>query len=219
MRRWKRILKVGMCVLIGALAIPILGPISMLPLSHPAHAQNLTVELDPEVRIFRGGLDDEEVEARVFTDSTDVKAHIVQAKNMFQKIGDGWKHGKWIPGLPDIKINPKTPEELWPQCIGSPQECRTPKGEAKAKQPPIQVATAPAGAKFVAHFRCQCSKSTDVGDNHGDVTIPYSSDISVQDAQQKAWNEYKSGIDLCQKYHQMPSSDTRMVQGSGGFVD
>lgn len=223
MRRWnwKRIFKVGLCVLVGGLALPILGPITMVPLSHPAQAQAQVVQVDPEVRIFQGGFGDDEVEARVFTDATGVHAQFVKAKhhNIFSKIGDGWKKGKWIPGIPDAKINPKTPEELWPQCIGAPQECRTPKGEAKAKQAPIQTATAQVGAKYVVHFRCQCAQSTDVGDNHGDVTIPYSSDISVQDAQQKAWNEYHSGIDLCQKYHQMPSSDTRMVQGSAGFVD
>ena len=31
-------------------------------------------------------------------------------EGFFQKIGDGWKHGKWIRGMPDIK--PQTWQEV-----------------------------------------------------------------------------------------------------------
>lgn len=175
MRGLKRVLRTGICILMGALAAPILGSIAMLPLSQPA-----------------------------------------EAKNWFQsKIGDGWKHGKWIPGLPGI--HPKTPEELWPQCIGSPQDCRPKKGEAKTP-PAQQTVIAQAGGKYIAQFRVQCAKSTDVGNNHGDVTIPYTSEVSVEDARQKALNEFNSGTDLCQKYSQTPSTDMHMIRSSGGFV-
>ena len=47
----------------------------------------------------------------------------VAAQSVFQKIGDGWKHGKWIPGVPDVK--PQTIQEvIFPVCWGHPQDCR-----------------------------------------------------------------------------------------------
>jgi hypothetical protein len=37
-----------------------------------------------------------------------------------KKIGDGWRKGKWIPGLPSVK--PQTWQEVvFPICWGSPQ--------------------------------------------------------------------------------------------------
>lgn len=48
-------------------------------------------------------------------------------EGFFEKIGDGWRNGKWVPGLPDVK--PQTWQEVvFPICWGSPQDCR---GEAE----------------------------------------------------------------------------------------
>jgi hypothetical protein len=48
-------------------------------------------------------------------------------EGFFEKIGDGWRKGKWVPGLPDVK--PQTWQEVvFPICWGSPQDCR---GEAE----------------------------------------------------------------------------------------
>ena len=37
-------------------------------------------------------------------------------EGFFDKIGDGWKQGKWIPGIPDVK--PQTLQEvIFPVCV------------------------------------------------------------------------------------------------------
>src|SRR5947208_3114389 len=44
-------------------------------------------------------------------------------EGFFEKIGDGWRKGKWVPGLPDVK--PQSWQEVvFPICWGSPQDCR-----------------------------------------------------------------------------------------------
>lgn len=40
-----------------------------------------------------------------------------------KKIGDGWRQGRWLPGIPNIR--PQSVQEvLFPVCWGSPQDCR-----------------------------------------------------------------------------------------------
>jgi len=40
-----------------------------------------------------------------------------------KKIGDGWRQGRWLPGVPSVR--PKSVQEvLFPVCWGSPQDCR-----------------------------------------------------------------------------------------------
>jgi hypothetical protein len=128
-------------------------------------------------------------------------------EGFFEKIGDGWRTGKWVPGLPDIK--PKTWQEVvFPICWGSPQDCR---GEAEGKagpgHPPLYSAT----------FRVDCVDAAN-GRDRGDSTITYTSSKSIDDARQQATNAYSSS-DLCQAdpNYKDPSRITK--PGSGRFVD
>ena len=107
-------------------------------------------------------------------------------EGFFQKIGDGWRKGKWIPGLPDIK--PQTWQEfVFPICWGSPQDCRD---DADKKvgpgHPPLYSVT----------FRVDCVDA-DNGWDRGDSTTTFTSSKSIDDAKQAALNAYNSS-DLCQ---------------------
>jgi hypothetical protein len=107
-------------------------------------------------------------------------------EGFFEKIGDGWRKGKWVRGLPDIK--PKTWQEVvFPICWGSPQDCR---GEADKTagqgHPPLYSVT----------FRVDCIDA-DNGRDRGDSTTTFTSSKSIDDAKQQALDAYNSS-DLCQ---------------------
>jgi hypothetical protein len=57
-------------------------------------------------------------------------------EGFFDKIGDGWKQGKWIPGIPDVK--PQTLQEvIFPVCWGHPQDCRDEADKNSKKGPEV----------------------------------------------------------------------------------
>jgi hypothetical protein len=133
--------------------------------------------------------------------------HVAQAgEGFFQKIGDGWRKGKWVPGVPDVK--PQTWQEVvFPICWGSPQDCR---GEADKKagqgHPPLYSVT----------FRVDCF-DTENGRDRGDSTTTFTSSKSVDDAKQKALDAYNSS-DLCQIDPNYRDASRIMRRGSGRFV-
>jgi hypothetical protein len=130
-------------------------------------------------------------------------------EGFFEKIGDGWRKGKWVPGLPDVK--PQTWQEVvFPVCWGSPQDCR---GEAqrtasKPGQPPPPL--------YSATFRVDCI-DRDNGRDRGDSTSTYTSGKSLEDARQAALNAYKSS-DLCQIDPNYKDESRIMKPGSGRFI-
>jgi len=129
------------------------------------------------------------------------------AQSVFQKIGDGWRHGKWIPGLPDVK--PKTWQEVvFPICWGSPQDCR---GESEAKARPSHPPL------FSATFRVDCIDAHN-GRDRGDSSITYTSSKSIDDAKKLALDAYNTS-DLCQIDPNYQDPSRIMKQGSGRFID
>jgi hypothetical protein len=130
-------------------------------------------------------------------------------EGFFQKIGDGWRKGKWVPGLPDVK--PQTWQEVvFPICWGSPQDCRGEAQQTASKQgvppPPLYSVT----------FRVDCIDA-DNGRDRGDSTTTFTSSKSEDDARQAAVNAYKSS-DLCQ-YDPNYRDRSRITRtGSGRFI-
>ena len=130
-------------------------------------------------------------------------------EGFFEKIGDGWRKGKWIPGLPDVK--PQTWQEVvFPICWGSPQDCR---GEAEktvskpGQRPPLL---------YSATFRVDCIDRDNQRDR-GDSTITYTSGKSLEDARQAALNAYHSS-DLCQIDPNYIDASRITKPGSGRFI-
>jgi len=128
-------------------------------------------------------------------------------QNVFQKIGDGWLKGQWIPGLPNIR--PQTWQEVvFPICWGSPQDCR---GSTTAKAGPSR------GPLYFVTFRVDC-RDKDNGSPRGDSTITFTSTTSLEDAGDKAWNAYNTS-DLCQIDPNYQDPSRVMVPGSGRIID
>jgi hypothetical protein len=130
-------------------------------------------------------------------------------EGFFEKIGDGWRKGKWVPGLPDVK--PQTWQEVvFPICWGSPQNCR---GEAeKTVSRPGQ----PLPPLYAATFRVDCI-DRDNGRDRGDSTSIYTSMKSLDEARQAALNAYNSS-DLCQIDPNYRDASRLMKPGSGRFI-
>lgn|SRR5262249_52452304 len=127
-------------------------------------------------------------------------------EGFFQKIGDGWRKGKWVPGLPDVK--PQTWQEVvFPICWGSPHDCR---GEADKKAGQAHPLL------YSVTFRVDCIDA-DNGRDRGDSTSTFTSSKSIDDAQQKALDAYNSS-DLCQIDPNYRDSSRNMRPGSGRFV-
>jgi hypothetical protein len=127
-------------------------------------------------------------------------------EGFFEKIGDGWRKGEWLPGVPDVK--PQTWQEvIFPICWGSPQDCRG-KAETKAgpNHPPLYSVT----------FRVDCV-DTGNGRDRGDSTTTFTSSKSVDDAKQAALNAYNSS-DLCQIDPNYRDASRVMKPGSGRFL-
>jgi hypothetical protein len=130
-------------------------------------------------------------------------------EGFFEKIGDGWRKGEWVRGLPDVK--PQTWQEvLFPICWGSPQDCR---GEAeKTASKPGQ----PVPPLYSATFRVDCI-DRDNGRDRGDSTSTFTSAKSLDDAKQAATNAYNSS-DLCQVDPNYRDASRVMKPGSGRFI-
>lgn len=130
-------------------------------------------------------------------------------EGFFEKIGDGWRQGKWVPGVPDIK--PQTWQEVvFPICWGSPQDCR---GEAeKTESRPGQ----PSPPLYAATFRVDCIDK-DNGRDRGDSTSTFTSRASLDEARQAALNAYNSS-DLCQIDPNYRDASRITKPGSGRFM-
>ena len=130
-------------------------------------------------------------------------------EGVFDKIGDGWRKGTWVPGLPDVK--PQTWQEVvFPICWGSPQDCRD-EGQKKAAgngNPPPPL--------FSVTFRVDCIDA-DNGRDRGDSTSTFRSTKSLDDARQAALNAYGSS-DLCQIDPNYQDRSRVMKGGSGHFI-
>jgi hypothetical protein len=134
--------------------------------------------------------------------------NVADAQNVFQKIGDGWRKGRWIHGLPDIK--PKTWQEVvFPICWGRPQECREDAGK--------KVAPGQEGPLFQVGFVVNCI-DRDTGRDRGDSTMYFRSKISMDDAKKKALAAYQTQ-DLCQADPNYHDESRVTVPGSGHFED
>jgi hypothetical protein len=131
-------------------------------------------------------------------------------EGFFQKIGDGWRKGKWVPGLPDVK--PQTWQEVvFPICWGSPQDCRgeaekTAAGKGRPLSSPLYSVT----------FRVDCIDKDD-GRDRGDSTTTFSSAKSADDARQAALNAYNSS-DLCQADPNYRDASRVTKPASGRFI-
>jgi hypothetical protein len=132
-------------------------------------------------------------------------------EGFFEKMGDGWRKGKWVPGIPNVK--PKTWEEVvFPICWGSPQDCRdTAKKSVEVKSFPKD------SPLFSAYFRVDC-KDKHNGKPRGDSTVTYISTISIEDAENKIMEAYVTK-DLCQIDPDYLDDSRIMVLGSGKFLD
>jgi hypothetical protein len=132
-------------------------------------------------------------------------------EGVFQKLGDGWRNGQWIPGF-NIHIRPKTWQEVvFPVCWGSPQDCREP---TKAK-----VGALPAPLYSVTYIvDCQ-DTSTSPPTPRGDQIITFYSAISYEDAKNKALQEINQPPDLCQRDPKYLDRSRTTVPGSGHFND
>jgi hypothetical protein len=131
------------------------------------------------------------------------------AQSVFQKIGDGWKNGKWLPGFPNIR--PQTWQEvLFPVCWGSPQKCRDDAaGKAGARPAPL----------YSVSFTVDCQDvSTTPPTPRGDTTLTFVSTRSIDDAESKAIAAYQTS-DLCQQDPNYKDPSRTMVPGSGHFDD
>jgi hypothetical protein len=130
-------------------------------------------------------------------------------EGFFEKIGDGWRKGKWVPGVPDIK--PQTWQEVvFPICWGSPQNCRgeAEKTAARPGQPPPPL--------FAATFRVDCIDK-DNGRDRGDSTSTFTSSASLDEARRAALNAYNSS-DLCQIDPNYRDASRITKPGSGRFM-
>jgi hypothetical protein len=102
-------------------------------------------------------------------------------QSVFKKIGDGWRKGKWLPGIPSVR--PQTWQEVvFPICWGNPQNCR---GASQARTANRQ------GPLYAVVFIVDCYDRR-LQRVTGDVVGTYYSTISTDDARQKAWNTYNT---------------------------
>jgi hypothetical protein len=127
-------------------------------------------------------------------------------EGFFEKIGDGWRKGEWVPGVPDVK--PKTWQEVvFPICWGSPQDCRE---GAKNKN---QQATGGAQPLVSISYRVDC-RDRDTGGDRADSTITVTA--STRQAATAEVERLAHTTDLCQG-----SGDRSRVTvpGSGRYLD
>jgi hypothetical protein len=131
-------------------------------------------------------------------------------EGFFQKIGDGWRKGNWVPGLPDVK--PQTWQEVViPVCWGSPQNCR-----GEAQKAAAGKGHPPSAPIYSVTFRVDCIDK-DNGRDRGDSTTTFSSAKSEDEARQVALNTYRSS-DLCQIDPNYRDASRVMKPGSGRFI-
>jgi len=139
-----------------------------------------------------------------------VATQVNAGEGFFDKIGDGWKQGKWVPGIPSVK--PQTLQEvIFPICWGNPQNCRD-SDETKETRKQGQ----PASPVYEASFRVDCTDKYN-GRNRGDSTIFVRSSTSIEDAKSKALDAYRTS-DLCQVDPNYQDRSRVMVPGSGRFI-
>jgi hypothetical protein len=128
-------------------------------------------------------------------------------EGFFEKIGDGWKKGHWIPSLQGVK--PQTIQEvIFPICWGHPQDCRD--------TPTKSIGGLPVPA-YSATVRADC-QDINTGKPRGDSTVTKVSLVSMEDAKNQAWQACTT-TDIC-KLDPNYQDPTRVeVPGSCRFLD
>ncbi|MEA2918597.1 MAG: hypothetical protein QOJ15_10678 [Bradyrhizobium sp.] len=111
-------------------------------------------------------------------------------EGFFEKIGDGWRKGTWVPGIPDVK--PQTLQEvIFPVCWGSPQDCRDDaKKNNTSRAAGQQVATV-----VSVTYMVDCIDATD-GADRADSVVTVSA--STRQAAVAEIERLKQTTDLCQ---------------------
>jgi hypothetical protein len=128
-------------------------------------------------------------------------------EGFFQKIGDGWKKGNWVPGIPSVR--PQTVQEvIFPVCWGSPQDCRD---DANKR---IQT-VAPGGTpSFVSvSYRVDC-RDRDTGADRADNTV--TATAKTRDAAVAEIERLARSSDLCQGNGDLSRVT---VPGSGRYLN
>jgi hypothetical protein len=131
-------------------------------------------------------------------------------EGFFEKIGDGWKKGHWVPNLPDVK--PQTVQEvLFPVCWGSPQDCRD---DARRNQ---KAGTGGAQTQQVAlvsvSYRVDC-RDRNTGRDRADSTVTVTA--SSRQAAVAEIERLARAQDLCQGN----GDQSRVtVPGSGRYLN
>jgi hypothetical protein len=127
-------------------------------------------------------------------------------EGFFQKIGDGWKKGKWIPGIPNVR--PQTVQEvLFPVCWGHPQDCREsakPAGGPSQRVPEAWVSVS---------YRVDC-RDRDTGADRADNTVTVTA--PTRDQAVARIEELARTSDLCQANGDLSRIT---VPGSGRYLN
>jgi len=130
----------------------------------------------------------------------------VVGQSFVKKIGDGWKHGNWLPGVPSVR--PQTWQEVvFPICWGAPQKCR----DAVAAHTPNRPAPL-----YSVSFTVDC-EDTKTKQIIGDATNTFTSPISLDAARGIALNAYQT-TNLCQTNPKW-GKDPDLVAVNGHFDD
>ena len=133
-------------------------------------------------------------------------APVHAGNGFFEKIGDGWKHGKWVPGIPHVK--PKTWQEvIFPVCWGSPQDCRD-----DAKKQDQRTSGGPQPLVSVS-YRVNC-RDRDTGGNRADSTVTVTA--STRAGAVAEIERLARSTDLCQGTGDLSRVT---IPGSGRYLD
>ncbi len=122
-------------------------------------------------------------------------------ESVFEKMGDGWRKGKWVPGIPDVK--PQSIQEvIFPVCWGSPQDCRDKANKDNTSGTPIV---------FVS-YKVAC-RDTATGEDRGYALL--SAAASKREAAVAKIEEALQSGDACQRGGYV---DRVSVPGSGQWL-